>query len=198
MVSARACLDAAQRDPDTAINMVAPGPPGPHTTDEHNGVVHDSPVALVSTNSTAHILDQINPSINPYNLNNDALVKDLARCIDVGDHVNMNDATTTASSASPHLHDLQPNKHSGQGEARRTHPTRSASVAIAEQPAQGWRTALPRHCAQNTDQLVLPCWKLLLVQRRSERTESSWYATGAYAKGRGAARAARRREERAC
>ena len=81
-------------------------------TDKHDGPATDSPVALVSTNSTAHILDQVNPSINPYNLNNDALVKDLAHCIDVGDHGNMNDATTTASSASRRLHDLQPNKHS--------------------------------------------------------------------------------------
>ena len=37
-------------------------------TDEHDGAVNDVPVALVSTNSTAHILDQINPSINPYSL----------------------------------------------------------------------------------------------------------------------------------
>ena len=94
--------------------MVAPDPPGPPATDEHDGTVDSSPVALDNTNSTAHILDQINPSINPYNLNNDALVKNLASYIDVSYHDSANNALSTTLSASPYLHYLQPNKHSGQ------------------------------------------------------------------------------------
>jgi hypothetical protein len=82
-------------------------------TDKHDGTVNDVPVALVSTNSTAHILEQINPSINPYDLSNDALVKNLVNYIDVNHHNDAKDATTTSSSASRRLHDLQPNQHSG-------------------------------------------------------------------------------------
>jgi hypothetical protein len=82
-------------------------------TDKHDGTVNDVPVALVSTNSTAHILEQINPSINPNNLEDDALVKDLVNCINVGNHDNMNGKSTTSSSASRRLRDLQPNQHSG-------------------------------------------------------------------------------------
>ena len=113
MSSARSYLNAVLRDPDTTSVMIAPGPPGPLMTDKHDGTVNDVPVAIVSTNSTAHILEQINPSINPNNLEDDALVKDLAKYIDVDHHDNMNDATTTSSSASRRLHDLQPNQHSG-------------------------------------------------------------------------------------
>ena len=44
--------------------MIAPDPPGPPTTDEHDGTISDFPVALVSTNSTAHNSDpDSNPSI---------------------------------------------------------------------------------------------------------------------------------------
>ena len=110
----RSYLNAVTRDPDTMNNMAAPGPPGPLMTDEHDGAVNDVPVALTSNNSTAHILDQINPSINPYSLNNDALVKDLGHRVDVEQHGNMNDATTITSSASRRLHNLQLNKHSEQ------------------------------------------------------------------------------------
>ena len=110
MSSPRSDLNPVLRDPDTTFHMVAPGPPGPLMTDEHDGAVND---ALVGTNPTAQILNQINPSINPYNLNNDALVKDLARYFGVGHHGDMNGTTTAASSASRCLHDLQPNKHSG-------------------------------------------------------------------------------------
>ena len=112
MSSERSYLNAVLRDPDTMSVMAAPGPPGPLMTDKHDGTVNDVPVALVSTNSTAHILEQINPSINPNNLEDDALVKDLVNCINVGNHDNMNGKSTTTSSASRHLHDLQPNKHS--------------------------------------------------------------------------------------
>ena len=110
----RSYLNAVTRDPDTMNNMAAPGPPGPLMTDEHDGAVNDVPVALTSNNSTAHILDQINPSINPYSLNNDALVKDLGHRIDVEQHGSMNDATTITSSASRRMHNLQLNKHSAQ------------------------------------------------------------------------------------
>ena len=76
-------------------------------TDKHDGTVYDVPLALVSTYSTAHILKQINPSINPNNPANDAIVKDLVNYIDVDHHDDMKDATTTSSSASRRLHDLQ-------------------------------------------------------------------------------------------
>jgi hypothetical protein len=82
-------------------------------TDKHDGTVNDVPVALVSTNSTAHILEPINPSINPNNPANDAIVKDLVNYIDFDHHDDVKDATTTSSSASRRLHDLQPNQHSG-------------------------------------------------------------------------------------
>ena len=114
MSSQRSYLNAVLRDPDYTHNMVAPDPPGPLATDEHASTVNNSPVALDNTNSTAHILDQINPSINPYNLKNDALVKNLANYIDVSHHDSTNSALSTTSSASPYLHYLQPNKHSGQ------------------------------------------------------------------------------------
>jgi hypothetical protein len=84
-------------------------------TDKHDGTVDDFPVALVSNYSTAHIPDPINPSINPNSLNNDALVKNLANYIDSGYHDNANDTLSTTSSASPYLHELQPNKHSEHG-----------------------------------------------------------------------------------
>ena len=108
----RSYLNAVTRDPDTMNDMAAPGPPGPLMTDEHDGAVNDVSVALTSNNSTAHILDQINPSINPYSLSNDALVKDLGRRVDVEKHGNVNNATTITSSASRRLHNLQLNKHS--------------------------------------------------------------------------------------
>jgi hypothetical protein len=111
----RSYLNPVTRDLDTTSVMVSPGPPGPLTTDKHDGTVHDVPIALVSTYSTAHILDPINPSINPYDLNNDALVKNLANYIDSGYHDNANDTLSTTSSASPYLHELQPNKHSEHG-----------------------------------------------------------------------------------
>jgi hypothetical protein len=82
MSSHRSYLDAVLRDPDTTSVMAAPGPPGPLMTDKHDGTVNDVPVALVSTNSTAHILEPINPSINPNNPANDAIVKDLVNYID--------------------------------------------------------------------------------------------------------------------
>jgi hypothetical protein len=113
MSSHRSYLNAVLRDPDTTSVMAAPGPPGPLMTDKHDGTVNDVPVALVSTNSTAHILEPINPSINPNHPANDAIVKDLVNYIDVDHHDDMKDATTTSSSASRRLHDLQPNKHSG-------------------------------------------------------------------------------------
>ena len=112
MSSARSNLNAVLRDPDTTSVMAAPGPPGPLMTNKHDGTVNDFPVALVSTYSTAHILEPINPSINPNNLEGDALVKDLIGYINVGDHNNVNGKSTTTPSASRHLHDLQPNKHS--------------------------------------------------------------------------------------
>ena len=112
MSSLRSSLNPVHRDLDTTSVMAAPGPPGPLMTDEHDGAVNDVSVALTSNNSTAHILDQINPSINPYSLNNDALVKDLGHRVDVEQHGNMNDATTITSSASRRLHNLQLNKHS--------------------------------------------------------------------------------------
>jgi hypothetical protein len=112
MSSPRSYPNSVPRDPDTTSVMVAPGPPGPLTTDKHDGTVYDVPLALISTYSTAHILEQINPSINPNNLEDDALVKDLVNCINVGNHDNMNGKSTTTSSASRHLHGLQPNKHS--------------------------------------------------------------------------------------
>ena len=59
MSSHRSYLDAVLRDPDTTSVMAAPGPPGPLMTDEHDDTVNDVPVALVSTNSTAHISDNI-------------------------------------------------------------------------------------------------------------------------------------------
>ena len=93
--------------------MVAPGPPGPLMTDEHDGTVNYIPAALISTYSTAHILEPINPSINPNNPANDAIVKDLVNYIDFDHHDGVKDATTTSSSASRRLHDLQPNQHSG-------------------------------------------------------------------------------------
>jgi hypothetical protein len=86
MSSERSYLNAVLRDPDTMSVMAAPGPPGPLMTDKHDGTVNDVPVALVSTNSTAHILEQINPSINPYDLSNDALVKNLVNYIDFDHH----------------------------------------------------------------------------------------------------------------
>ena len=92
--------------------MIAPGPPGPLMTDEHDGIVNYIPAALVSTDSTAHILEPINPSIKPNSQANDALVKDLVNYINVGNHDGVNGKSTTTSSASRHLHDLQPNKHS--------------------------------------------------------------------------------------
>ena len=101
MSSQRSYLNAVLRDPDSTSNMVAPGPPGPLMTDKHDGTVDDFPVALVSTYSTAHILEQINPSINPYNLNNDALVKNLANYIDISYHEGANNALSTTSSAFP-------------------------------------------------------------------------------------------------
>jgi hypothetical protein len=113
MSSPRSYPNSVPRDPDTTSVMAAPGPPGPLTTDKHDGTVYDVPLALVSTYSTAHILEQINPSINPNNLEDDALVKDLVNCINVGNHDNMNGKSTTTSSASRRLHDLQPNQHSG-------------------------------------------------------------------------------------
>ena len=113
MSSPRSYLNSVPRDPDITSVMVSPGPPGPVTTDKHDGTVYDVPLALVSTYSTAHILEQINPSINPNNLEDDALVKDLVNCINVGNHDDVKDATTTSSSASRRLHDLQPNQHSG-------------------------------------------------------------------------------------
>jgi hypothetical protein len=58
MSSERSYLNAVLRDPDTMSVMVAPGPPGPLTTDKHDGTVHDVPIALVSTNSTAHNPEQ--------------------------------------------------------------------------------------------------------------------------------------------
>ena len=114
MSSQRSYLNAVLRDPDYTHNMVAPVPPGPPATDKHASTVNNSPVALDNTNSTAHILDQINPSINPYNLNDDALVKNLANHIDVDHHDSANSALSTTSSASSYLHYLQPNKHTGQ------------------------------------------------------------------------------------
>jgi hypothetical protein len=113
MSSPRSYPNSVPRDPDTTSVMAAPGPPGPLMTDKHDGTVNDVPVALVSTNSTAHILEPINPSINPNNPANDAIVKDLVNYIDVDHHDDMKDATTTSSSASRRLHDLQPNQHSG-------------------------------------------------------------------------------------
>ena len=113
MSSHRSYLNAVLRDPDTTSVMAAPGPPGPLMTDKHDGTVNDVPLALISTYSTAHILEQINPSINPNNLEDDALVKDLVNCINVGNHDDMNGKSTTSSSASRRLHDLQPNQHSG-------------------------------------------------------------------------------------
>ena len=64
MSSPRSYLKAVPRDPDTTSVMAAPGPPGPLMTDKHDGTVNDVPVALVSTNSTAHITDQ---SVHPNN-----------------------------------------------------------------------------------------------------------------------------------
>ena len=64
MSSARSYLNAVLRDPDTTSVMAAPGPPGPLMTDKHDGTVNDFPVALVSTYSTAHILD---PRMHPTN-----------------------------------------------------------------------------------------------------------------------------------
>ena len=113
MSSPRSYLNAVLRDPDSTSDMIAPGPPGPLMTDKHDGTVNDVPVALVSTNSTAHILEPINPSINPNNPANDAIVKDLVNYIDFDHHDDVKDATTTSSSASRRLHDLQPNQHSG-------------------------------------------------------------------------------------
>ena len=112
MSSPRSFLNSDHRDPDSTSHMVALCPPGTHATDEHDGTVNDVPVALVSTYSTAHILEQINPSINPYDLNNDTIVKGLASYIDVDPQDDTKDATTTSSSASRRLHDLQPNQHS--------------------------------------------------------------------------------------
>ena len=112
MPPGRSYLNAVLRDPDTTSVMVSPGPPGPLMTDKHDGTVDDFPVALVGTFSTAHILDQINPSINPNNPEDDALVKDLVDDINVGNHDAVNGQSTTTSSASRRLHDLQPNKHS--------------------------------------------------------------------------------------
>ena len=105
-------LNTALRDPDNTNDMAAPGPPGPLMTDEHDGAVNDVPVALTSNNSTAHILEPINPSIKPNSQANDSLVKDLADYIDVGYHDDVNGKSTTTSSASRRLHDPQPNKHS--------------------------------------------------------------------------------------
>jgi hypothetical protein len=65
MSSPRSYLNAVLRDPDTMSDMVAPGPPGPLMTDKHDGTVNDVPVALVSTNSTAHISDTIVHPNNP-------------------------------------------------------------------------------------------------------------------------------------
>ena len=113
MSSLHSYLKAVHRDPDSTSVMIAPGPPGPLMTDKHDGAVNDVPVALVSTNSTAHILEPINPSINPNNPANDAIVKDLVNYIDFDHHDDVKDATTTSSSASRRLHDLQPNQHSG-------------------------------------------------------------------------------------
>ena len=110
MSSERSYLNAVLRDPDTMSVMAAPGPPGPLMTDKHDGTVNDVPVALVST---AHILEPINPSINLNNPANDAIVKDLVNYIDFDHHDDVKDATTTSSSASRRLHDLQPNQHSG-------------------------------------------------------------------------------------
>ena len=99
MSSPRSDLNPVLRDPDTTFHMVAPRPPGPLMTDEHDGTVND---ALVGTSPTAHILDQINPSTIPYNLNNDALVKDLAHYIGVGHQLRRRhlDACTTSSRTS--------------------------------------------------------------------------------------------------
>ena len=144
----RSYLNAVTRDPDTMNNMAAPGPPGPLMTDEHDGAVNDVPVALTSNNSTAHILDQINPSINPYSLNNDALVKDLGHRVDVEQHGNMNDATTITSSASRRLHNLQLNKNSEQLINNPIQPTRTtpliSSTARQEQQHGPYRPSSRR------------------------------------------------------
>ena len=132
MSSPRSHLNPVLRDPDSTSHMVAPGPPGPLMTDEHDGTVND---ALVGTNPTAHILDQINLSTIPYNLNNAALVKDLAHYIGVGHHGDMNGATTATSSASRRLHDLQPKKHS---ELKTYKPFQQKGDDQLQNPGDAW------------------------------------------------------------